>query len=158
MTSPDAVERALAALRGGQETFTRAQVAFLMDLAFRAALDEPTEDQAAADLVYRAGYAAGVEAGEERVYAEINATLRHALGGPTAATMRDAVNTHIRALDQKNAREAWAQRAREARGHGLTLDDPTWPAVVIPGVSTEQPTRTGQTINPTTSRDLQRVA
>ncbi|MFI2667897.1 hypothetical protein [Micromonospora carbonacea] len=131
----DVQQRAIDALTSGQETFSRAQVAYLMHLAVTAALDGQDDDtgQAATDLAYRAGYAAGFAAGEDSAFGEVHADLRYALGGPAAKTMAAAVKTAQAAIDRQHARADWDRRAREDRPHGLMLDDPNWPPVAIPG-------------------------
>lgn len=96
---PDVVERALAALRGDQETFTRAQVGFLMDLAFRAGLGEPVAEQLA-DVIDL-----GPRFGEQ---AEMHAVWRTHPFVP--ATYEQRVSARLAEMDDQ------ARRAAEARG------------------------------------------
>lgn len=118
-----AAGRALAALASGQETFTRAQVAYLMALAFQVAIDaaeQPdTDDPALWNLAYETGYINGNDDGEERALAEVWEGLRYAFSGPRRAardgvpgtlTAADALWWHNQAVKQRDARRA-ADRA-----------------------------------------------
>ncbi|WP_431881553.1 hypothetical protein [Micromonospora chalcea] len=136
---PGVVLRAAHALSSGQDTFTGTQVAVLLALA------------------YRSGYDAGREDGQDEMQAQVFQGLMYALGGPDASSMKDAVRTHLAAIDRKRAREEWAASAREPRPHGLDLDDPQWPAVAVPG---QQPTQLphNHDHSPAGGRPLQRVA
>lgn len=128
--TPDVTARAVAALRGGQETFDRSQVAFVLGLAFRAAVaDDMGDDPAAATLAYRAGYAQGYDDGENAAYAEVHADLRYALGGPEAQTMAQAVRVAQRDITRREHRA----KAEQVEPYPLRLDDPEWPPVTVPG-------------------------
>lgn len=137
---PGVVLRAAQALRTGQDTFTSAQVAVLLALA------------------YRSGYDAGREDGRDEMEAQVYQGLTHALGGPDAKSMKDAVHAHLTAADRKRARDEWAKRARNPRPHGLVTDDPHWPTVAVPGQ--QQPTHLPHNHDhtPAAGRNLQRVA
>lgn len=135
------VLRAAEALRAGQDTFTAAQVAVLLALA------------------YRSGFDAGREAGQDEMQAQVYQGLVHALGGPEAKTMKEAVRTHLTEVDRRRARNEWASCAREPRPHGLVLDDPQWPPVAVPGQHHPEPTRHRNQHNRTAAgRHFQRVA
>ncbi|MFJ8685063.1 hypothetical protein [Micromonospora wenchangensis] len=140
-------ERATAALTVN-DTFTPEQVAWLLNKALRIGdltdplLPAPAESQAdpffaapgkslPIDLAHRAGYAQGYADGENAAYAEMHADLMYAFGGPKATTMHDAINSHIRAISQRAARQAAADAQIEP--YPLRLDDPDWPPVSVPG-------------------------
>ncbi|MEU7972184.1 hypothetical protein AB0B48_09080 [Micromonospora sp. NPDC049089] len=123
-----AAGRALTALASGQETFTRAQVAYLMALAFQVGIDaaeQPdTDDPALWNLAYEAGYINGNDDGEERTLAEVWEGLRYGFSGPRRAakdgvrgnlTAADALWWHHRAVEQRDARRA-ADRAEHREG------------------------------------------
>ncbi|WP_328339485.1 hypothetical protein [Micromonospora sp. NBC_00421] len=118
----DAAQRAVAALTGGQETFTRDQVAYLTALAFQmgVAAAEPQPAPAVEDMAYQAGYTDGVNDGHEGALGEVWEDLRFAFSGPRRKARRgtrgnltaaDALWWHHRAVDQRDARRA-ADRAR----------------------------------------------
>ncbi|MFF3867378.1 hypothetical protein [Micromonospora sp. NPDC001898] len=125
----DAAQRAVAALTGGQETFTRAQVAYLTALAFQMGVgtgEAPTEDPTAVNLAYQAGYADGISDGEEGALAEVWEGLRFAFSGPRRKpdtrsgirgnlTARDALWWHERVVAQRAERLAAVASARDPR-------------------------------------------
>ncbi|WP_341719859.1 hypothetical protein QQG74_09235 [Micromonospora sp. FIMYZ51] len=109
------------ALRGDQQTFSRAQVAHLISLAFQS------------------GRELGIEEGHRERNDALAEGLRLALGGPDARDMGDAVSRHLRQVDQKQRRTDSDRQARQPRPHGLRLVDPNWPPVTEPGsVTVEQ--------------------
>lgn len=108
---------AAAALTSGQEQFTAHQVAVLIHLA------------------YESGRAAGYEQGVDDEQASMFDGLKRAFGGPSAATMREAVAIHIKAVDQLNARRASDRAARLPRPLSIVTDDPDWPTVTVPGAA-----------------------
>lgn len=94
----DVVQRAVAALADPRvETFTRAQVAFLI----RLALDYREADE------WQAGY--------DYADAELVDGIRVALGGPEAKDFTQARQWHQRGLDQKRRRAASDAAARLPR-------------------------------------------
>lgn len=128
------VMRAAEALRSDQETFSRAQVAFLMALAERS------------------GYESGWNDGAEHANSGLAEALQQSLGGPDAQNMKHAIRLHHRVLDQRQARDDWKRAAYEDRPHGLLVDDPRWPAVAIPGKPNSPATTPAQVIGETTTR------
>lgn len=123
----DVTVRAIDALRNGAETFTRAQVAYLLALA--------TESD---NLAYEVGY----RDGQDNALGDAFESVRYAFGGPTSKahknvpanlTMADAISGHIRDMEQRKARAAADAGRSEDRPHGLVLDDPGWPTVTLPG-------------------------
>lgn len=112
------------ALRGDQETFTRAQVAHLLALAFAS------------------GKSLGIEEGHRERNDALAEGLRMALGGPNARDMPDAVQRHNRQAEQKRRRDEARKEARNTRPHGLRLVSRDWPPVTEPGsVSVEEAQR-----------------
>ncbi|MGC4891066.1 hypothetical protein [Micromonospora sp. DT227] len=131
---PDVTARAITALTSGQETYTAGQVAYLLALALNVDTGGQHDDQVAVDLAYRAGHAAGYDAGEEAAYAEVHAHLRYALGGSEAGTMREAVQIAQADLARR-AHDRFREENRQP--YPLRLDDPTWPPVNAPGTVTD---------------------
>lgn len=123
---------AAESLRSGQRTFSRAQVAVLIALAFTS------------------GYEHGLENGRDDVLQDLHSALRHALGGEHATTMRHAVANHITALDQKRARAEADRAPAVSRPRGPHLNDPDWPPVTAPG------TKQATTSRPATTAPHQR--
>lgn len=109
----EVVQRAAAALADPTvETFTRAQVAFIVQLA----LDYREADE------WQARY--------DYADAELVDALRVALGGPTATDFSQARQWHQRALDQKRRRDTAYASARlprpgDHRGGPVEWDEPT---------------------------------
>lgn len=117
---PGIALRAAEALTTKQEVFTAAQVAVLLHLAFQSG--------------HRGGYEQGYDDALGRVFEGI----RYGFGGPKTEgnkTMKDAVNVHIRAVDQRQRRREADQAARIPRPPRLVLDDPDWPPVTVPGAA-----------------------
>lgn len=115
---PGVVLRASEALTAGQETFTAAQVAVLLHLAFQS------------------GDRGGYERGYDAALGQVFEGVRYAFGGPktdTNKTMKDAVNSHIRAADQRQKRREADQAAHLPQPQRLVLNAPDWPPVTAPG-------------------------
>ncbi|MFJ1539230.1 hypothetical protein ACIODS_11875 [Micromonospora chalcea] len=103
------------ALRTGQQTFNRAQVACLLALAFQS------------------GRELGIQEGQRERNDALADGLRVALGGHDSPNMRESVRRHIRAADQKQRRDWDRADANRPRPHGLRLNDPAWPRLNLPG-------------------------
>ncbi|MFI7073499.1 hypothetical protein [Micromonospora sediminicola] len=116
---------AVDALQGDQQTFTRAQVAHLLWLAFNS------------------GHTLGIEDGYRKQNDALADGLRIAFGGADAPNMREAVRRHIRAADQKQRRDWDRLDANRPRPHGLRLNDPTWPRLNMPGTVADPKTLPG---------------
>lgn len=147
--TPNRTSAAINALTGGQEVFDRAQVAYLLAVAFD--LGSGIADREAFEQGRREGYQQAIDACRRKLadpatddstvsvftrhlayeigYGVANdemvAALTMALGGPEAKNYRDAVDRHLRATSSLAARRAWDAETRRLIAAGPQPGDYT---------------------------------